>query len=144
MYHYLKWAALSYFFKRNLRYLILIGLGFLGIYIADAVYEDLADFATRTGQTERIALYLAIKWIVVLLCGGLILFSIFRLGLGRGKEEKMKGWFPRKSESRKIQKEKIDENVSEPDDPLMQRLEKFRNPKPLRRKSDMVIGKKKR
>ena len=139
MYHYLKWAALSYFFKRNLRYLVLIAVGVVGIYIADAVYEDLADFATRTGTTQKIALYLTIKWIAVVAFGALILFSIFRLGFAAPKEKR--GFFTGKAKKTKPQKPK---NEEETPDPVMQRLEKFRNSKPLRRKADMVIGKKKK
>ena len=139
MYHYLKWAALSYFFKRNLRYLVLIAAGVVGIYIADAVYEDLADFATRTGATQKIAFYLTLKWIAVVAFGALILFSIVRLGFASPKEKR--GFWGEKRKSSKPQMPKIDEKTP---DPVMQRLEKFRNPKPLRRKADVVIGKKKK
>ena len=152
MYHYLKWAALSYFLKRNLRYLALIGISLLGIYVADSVYKDLADYATRTDATDKIAYYLAAKWVAVLLLGGLILFSIFRLGLGGAKEEK-KGWklFAKESKSARPEKKKAKEKPARPKseadpdpDPVMERLEKFRHAKPLRRKADVVIGKKRK
>jgi len=40
MYHYLKWAALSLFFRRNLRYLLLMLVSMIGIYAADGIYHD--------------------------------------------------------------------------------------------------------
>lgn len=133
MYHYLKWAALGLFFRRNMRYLVFIAAGFVGIYIADAIYEDMADFAVKTGETGAIGSYLLIKWLVVLVCGGLILFSVMRLGFGsdakRVTKEKKRGG----------EKQEIPGN-----DPIMKRLEKFRRADRLRHRSDLIIEKKRR
>ncbi|WP_457596624.1 hypothetical protein [Hydrogenimonas sp.] len=136
MYHYLKWAAVGYFFRRNARYLILIVVGAAGIYVSDAVYEDLADFAAKTGRTDAIAGYLLAKWAAVALFLGLILFSIMRLGFERKKERP--GRFAAKSS-------KSSKSV-EPgaDDPVMRRLEKFRTPERLKKRADLIVEKKRR
>jgi hypothetical protein len=131
VYHYLKWAALSLFFKRNLRYLVLIAVGFVGIYVADAVYEDMADFAAKAGATEKIGTYLLLKWLVVVAFAALILFSVMRLGFGgtkaRGKKRKCERNGPKE----------IPEN-----DPVMKRLEKFRKPEKLRHRSEIILERK--
>jgi|GEM_PF-944808 len=137
MYHYLKWAAVSLFFRRNLRYLVLIAVGFVGIYVTDAVYEDMADFAAKSGQTGAIGTYLLIKWAAVLAFGALILFSIMRLGFSGGKRGRKKE--PKERAPKKPKPAEIPD-----DDPIMKRLERFKNPEPLRRKSDMVIEKRRR
>ncbi|WP_456451075.1 hypothetical protein [Hydrogenimonas sp.] len=129
MYHYLKWAALGLFFRRNLRYLVLMGVGFVGIFVADAVYEDMADFAAKAGRTESIATYLMLKWAAVAFFAGLILFAATRLGFASE---------PRKGGA----KEK--KAPPEPNDPIMKRLEKFKTPKRLRHRADLVIEKRKR
>lgn len=128
MYHYLKWAALSLFFKRNLRYLLFIAVGFIGIYISDAIYTDMAEYALMTEQTEDISRYLLLKWIAVACFALLIVWSIFRLGFVRKKEEK---------------KRKVDKSNLE-NDPYMKRLEKFRTPRKLRSKSQLLIEKKRK
>ncbi|WP_456383207.1 hypothetical protein [Hydrogenimonas sp.] len=132
MYHYLKWAALSLFFKRNMRYLVLIAVGLTGIYIADAVYGDMADFAVKSGHTERIATYLAFKWSAVALFAVLILFSVTRLGFGSGSPKTSK-------------RKKEEEKISQPqEDPILRRLEKFKTPEKLRHRSDLVIERKRK
>ena len=133
MYHYLKWAALSLFFKRNLHYLVLIALGFVGIYIADAVYEDMADFAAKAGEPEKIGTYLLVKWAVVAVCAGLVLFSVTRLGFGGSKA--------REGKEGKRKKEVCKEM---PDDPIMKRLERFKTPEKLRHRSDMILERKRK
>ena len=131
MYHYLKWAALGLFFRRNVRYLALIAGAVAGIVLADAIYTDLADLAVKTDRTDRIVWYLAGKWIAVLLCGGLILYAIGRLGFssdeGKKRETKSKPASP-----------------PEPEDPVMKRLEKFKHPDRLRHRSDLIIARRKR
>jgi len=130
MYHYLKWAAASLFFKRNFRYLLLIVFGFVGIYVADAVYEDMAQYSVMTKHTEDISRYLLLKWIAVLSFGALIVWSIFRLGFSQKKRDK-------KGEEKK--KNPVAEN-----DPYMKRLEKFKTPKKLRSRSDLTIERKRK
>ncbi len=127
MYHYLKWAALSLFIKRNAKYLLLILVSLLGIYIGDAIYEDMADFLAKSGRSEEIARYLLMKWVGVLLFAGVILWSIMRLGFAKKK-------------NRSSKKEREDLN----NDPYMQRLEKFKTKDSLRSKSDMVIESRKK
>ncbi len=136
MYHYLKWAALSLFLKRNARYLSLVLVGVFGIFLADAIYRDMADLAAKTGQSDRIATYLAIKWLVVLCCGGLTIFSIMKLGFAsdggkRAKEKKKKS-------------EKGDSPGKEEEDAIMRRLEKFKHPNKLRHRSDLILSKRKK
>ena len=131
MYHYLKWAALSLFFKRNFRYLLLIVAGFVGIYVADAVYRDMAEYSVMTEQTENISRYLFLKWIAVLFFAGMIVWSIFRLGFSSSKGDK------------KAKKEKK-RREPEPDDPYMKRLEKFKTPKKLRSRTDLMIEKRRK
>ncbi|NPA29428.1 MAG: hypothetical protein GXO33_04510 [Epsilonproteobacteria bacterium] len=128
MYHYLKWAAIGVFLRRNTRYLLLAAMGVVGIFLADAVYEDLADLAYKTDQSGKIAFYLSLKWVAVLFFAGLTLFSLSRLGLGR-KEM---------TESGKKEKSKKETNG---DDPLMRRLEKFHHTRPLKRRADRVLRK---
>jgi hypothetical protein len=131
MYHYLKWAALSLFFKRNLRYLLFIFLSLIGIYGADAVYTDLVEYFTITERKESILYLLLGKWLVVAGLIGLLLYSIMRLGFskeGGGKSE----------EKRKPSKPSASP-VPEEEDPVMKRLEKFREKPRLRRRSDLVM-----
>jgi len=141
MYHYLKWATVGLFFRRNVRYLTLIAVGVVGIFLADAVYRDMADLAYKTGEPGKVGLYLTIKWAVVILCSATILFSIMRLGFSRskkGSKEKKRG---RKSAKEKGVKK---EEAIAADDPYMKRLEKFKGTRPLRRRSDLVLQKKKK
>ncbi|WP_456451973.1 hypothetical protein [Hydrogenimonas sp.] len=129
MYHYLKWAALGLFFRRNVRYLVLMGVGFLGIFVADALYEDMADFAAKAGRTEKIAAYLAFKWAAVVFFAGLVLFSATQLGFA---SEPKKG----KAKEKKTPPAK--------NDPIMRRLEKFKAPKRLRHRSDLILQKRRK
>jgi hypothetical protein len=129
MYHYLKWAALSLFFKRNLRYLILILVSIIGIYGVDAVYRDLVDYFVATGRKESILTLLTVKWTVVIGLTILLLISIMKLGFS--KEEK-RFWRSR------VKRDGEPEEKADPD-PIMERLEKFREKKRLKRKSDLLI-----
>jgi hypothetical protein len=131
MYHYLKWAALSLFFRRNVRYLLLILISLIGIYGVDAVYRDLVDYFVATGRGETLLILLILKWAVVLALVVLLLFSIMRLGFGR----ELKGTSPRK----KTKSRKISKDISPADDRVMQRLEKFRDKKRLKRKSELLM-----
>ena len=131
MYHYLKWAALSLFFKRNLRSLLFILLSLIGIYGADAVYSDLVEYFTLTGREENLLYLLLGKWLVVAGLIGLLLYSVMRLGFskeGGGKSEE------KKKSVKPIAPSKPGE-----EDPVMKRLEKFREKPRLRRRSDLVM-----
>jgi len=128
MYHYLKWAALSLFFKRNLRYLILILVSIIGIYGSDAVYRDLVDFFIATERKENILLLLIVKWTVVIVLTILLVISIMKLGFS--KEEKLSWRKPKGGSEISVGKE---------DDPLTERLEKFRGKKRLKRESDLLL-----
>ncbi|BBG66763.1 hypothetical protein NNO_2060 [Hydrogenimonas sp.] len=122
MYHYLKWAALSLFFKRNMRYLLLILVSIAGIYISDALYEDMVRLSVISGETGKIGGYLLMKWAAVLFFAALIVWSIMRLGLGA---------------KRSTDKKESEKTVQ--DDPYLKRLEKFKTKKRLRSESDMVL-----
>ncbi|BDY13874.1 hypothetical protein [Hydrogenimonas cancrithermarum] len=128
MYHYLKWAALSLFFKRNIRYLIFLLIGLIGIYVADAVYQDMVEFSVVSKETGNIGKYLLMKWIAVLFFSGMVVWSIFKFGFGRKSASKEK---------------RSNEAVLE-NDPYMKRLKKFKTPKKLRSKSDLLIEKKRK
>ncbi len=127
MYHYLKWAAFSLFIKRNMRYLLLIVVSIAGIYLSDALYEDMARFLAMTGESGKIAKYLLMKWAAVLFFCAVIVWSIMRLGIAK------------ESSSAKKSGKKI-----KADDPYLKRLEKFKTPKKLRSKSDLVIESRKK
>ncbi|WP_456403993.1 hypothetical protein [Hydrogenimonas sp.] len=133
MYHYLKWAALSLFLKRNLRYLLLIAVGIVGIYVADALYQDMARYAALAGKSGDIAGYLLMKWAAVLLFTALILYSILRLGIS--KERRVKERMKRDSRSA--------EAVG-PEDPYLKRMERFKTEEALRSRSQIVLEKRKR
>ncbi|WP_353662830.1 hypothetical protein [Hydrogenimonas sp. SS33] len=141
MYHYLKWATVGLFFRRNVRYLTLIAVGIIGIFLADAVYRDMADLAYKTGDTQKIGLYLAVKWVVVVLCSLTVLFSIMRLGFSRSKKgpKEKKRSKKGRSEAKTAKKEAVPA-----DDPYMKRLEKFKGTRPLRKRADVVLEKKKK
>ncbi len=122
MYHYLKWAAISLFFRRNLRYLLLIVISIAGIYISDALYEDMARFSALSGESANIGRYLLIKWASVLFFTAVIVWSIMRLGLRVSKST-----------------EKKDNRKTAQNDPYLKRLEKFKTKRSLRSESDIVI-----
>ena len=132
MYHYLKWAALSLFFKRNLRYIVLIVIGFVGIFIADAVYQDMAQYALMTKKSGMIIRYLWMKWSAVLIFSALILWSIMRLGFARKSASKKESKKPRKT--KKIPEE----------DPYMKRLKKFEDIEKVRSETEILLEKKRR
>ena len=131
MYHYLKWAALSLFFKRNLRYLLFILLSLVGIYGADAVYTDLVEYFTITDRKESILYLLLGKWLVVTGLIGLLLYSIMRLGFS--KEESGKSGKKKKSVNPTAPSE------PEEEDPVMKRLEKFKEKPRLKRRSEVIM-----
>ncbi len=127
MYHYLKWAALSLFLKRNTRYLLLIAISIVGIYVSDALYEDMADLLAKSGKSDEIAKYLLMKWMSVLLFASIAVWSFLRIGFAnRGKKDK-----------------KIENSIPETD-PYLKRLEKFKTGEKLRSKSEILIEKQKR
>ncbi|ADV47343.1 hypothetical protein [Nitratifractor salsuginis] len=134
MYHYLKWAALSYFFKRNLRSLIFVFLGLAGIYSSDAVYQDLKDYALSTDQKDLVFYFLLGKWALDLISAALLVYGVMNLGLGKGTDKRRKnsrvGKSPKNSENPVKETER---------DAVMERLEKFRGAKRLRRRSDLLI-----
>ena len=134
MYHYLKWAAFSLFLKRNLRYLLFILVSILGIYGADAIYRDLVDYAVATGQKGVILYLLLGKWSIVIALSILLVYSIMRLGFGKEgpiNSEKKRGKDSSKGNgSRKEERE---------EDPILQRLEKFKTKGRLKRHSEGVM-----
>ena len=130
MYHYLKWAALSLFFRRNLRYIILIVVALVLIYFSDAVYRDLADYQRAVGHPENILYLLAGKWIVILFGVGLLLFGISRLGFGgarnKGKKKEKAAPSPEKVEA------------------IDRRLERFKGAEKLRSRSEIILENRKK
>ncbi|WP_456457630.1 hypothetical protein [Nitratifractor sp.] len=132
MYHYLKWAALSLFFRRNLRYLLLILFSVIGIYAIDGIYHDLVDYAIATGRKGSILYFLAGKWVLVTLLSILFVYSVMHLGFGKesvaAKKEKKK------------RRDKVDDKKANAQEELvMQRLEKFKSKGRLKRRSDLVL-----
>jgi len=140
MYHYLKWAALSLFFKRNLRHLMVIAVSLIGLYGIDALYRDFVDYFVHTEQRGYLLPLLLIKWAVVAGLIVLLLYSIMRLGFGREIEK-------RSFKPRFFGKERLEEKGEKADvaqeDAMMVRLEKFRHKGRLRRKSDLLMERKK-
>ncbi len=135
MYHYLKWAAFSLFLKRNLRYLLFILVSILGIYGADAIYRDLVDYAVATGQKGMILYLLLGKWSIVIALSILLVYSIMRLGFGK-EGSSIKG--------EKKKRPKSPENAGkssneEDEDPILQRLEKFKTKGKLKRRSELLM-----
>ena len=129
MYHYLKWAALSLFFRRNLRSIILILVSAAFIFLADAVYQDLADYQRAVGHPENILYLLIGKWIVILLSAGLLLFAISRLGFGGSRQK-----------SKKQEKVLPSENI----DAIDRRLERFKGAQKLRSRSEILLERRKK
>jgi hypothetical protein len=137
MYHYLKWAALSFFVKRNLRYLVAILLALGGIYGSDAIYQDMKDYALATDQKELVIYFLIGKWVLILLLAGMFLYSVMQLGFGRN------GTVDKKSRRKPEGTDKPQSRDFE-DDPIMKRLEKFRTRRDLKRRSDLILEKRKK
>jgi flagellar biosynthesis/type III secretory pathway M-ring protein FliF/YscJ len=131
MYHYLKWAALSYFFKRNLRYILLIAIALIGIYGSDAIYQDLKDYALSTDQKNLVLYFLVGKWVIVFALALLLVYGIMKLGLARDSKSEKKG----RKRFKDVNKKRIDEQ----EDAISKRLEKFRGTKRLRRRSDILL-----
>ncbi|WP_456393288.1 hypothetical protein [Nitratifractor sp.] len=140
MYHYLKWAALSLFFKRNLRYLMIIAVSLIGLYGIDALYRDFVDYFVQTGQRGYLLPLLLIKWGVVVGLIVLLLYSIMRLGFGRETEKRS---FKPKFFGKERSGDKGEEADVAQEDAMMARLEKFRYKGRLRRKSDLLMERKK-
>ena len=130
MYHYLKWAALSLFFRRNPRYIVLIIAALILIYFSDTVYRDLVDYQRAVGHPEKILYLLAGKWIAILFAVGLLLFGISRLGFGGG----------RKKGSKKDQASPSSEKI----DAIDRRLERFKGSEKLRSRSEVILEKRKK
>jgi hypothetical protein len=127
MYHYLKWAALGYFIKKRVRYLLMIAASAAAILLAGMVYDDLADLATRTGTTGRIVYYLIAKWSIDLLALAVAFYGL-------------KGLFQDRSTPKPPRK-----TVETPfEDPIMKRLERFKTPQKLKRRSEIILRKKSR
>ena len=122
MYHYLKWAALSLFFRRNLRSLVFILISMIGIVGVDAIYSDLMEYFIVTDHKEGILYLLAGKWTIVIVFIILLLISVMRLGF---------------SSRPSLPKRMKDKNSEK--DPIMERLEKFRKKEQLKHRSDLVI-----
>jgi len=135
MYHYLKWAALSLFFKRNVRYLALIALSLVGIYTLNAIYEDLVAYLIATQRQDDILTLLVFKWLLIFALVGLLLFSVFRLGFS--KENKAVRTREKTSKLRPQKKDTVSSHSST--DPILERLDKFKEPKRLKRKSDRFL-----
>jgi len=135
MYHYLKWAALSLFFRRNLRVLLLIAFSFLGILFLNNVYQDIVAYAQASGHKDALLYLLIGKWGILLFLFVLMLYGLSRLGFGK---EKGKEGATRAQSSKKSASTLPD---AKEDARIMQRLEKFREPRRLRRKSDLLMEK---
>jgi len=128
MYHYLKWAALSLFLRRNLRCLLVMLVSLVGISGGDAVYRDLADYFIAVGRKDSLFYLLLAKWALVASLAGLFLFCVMRLGFSKE---------PSASRKRSAAGKETEELCE--GDPIMKRLEKFREKKRLKRRSDMVL-----
>ncbi|WP_457605537.1 hypothetical protein [Nitratifractor sp.] len=139
MYHYLKWAALSLFFKRNLHYIALILVSATGILATNAIYQDLVDYAIAINKKSMILFWLAGKWLLILFFSLLFLYSFFQLGFrtdsSRSRKQKGRGG---KAGSKQSGNEPGHE-LSPKEKYLDQRLEKFRHRGKLRRKSDLMM-----
>ena len=122
MYHYLKWAALSLFFRRNLRSLVFILISMIGIVGVDAIYSDLMEYFIVTDHKEGILYLLAGKWTIVIVFIILLLISVMRLGFSSWPS------LPKRMKDKNSEK-----------DPIMERLEKFRKKEQLKHRSDLVI-----
>jgi hypothetical protein len=133
MYHYLKWAALSYFFRRNLRSLIFIFVAVAGVFGGDAIYQDLKDYALSTGQKDLVFYFLLGKWVLVMISAALLVYGVMGLGLGKERDKERSGRAGKSSMGSKSSTKVVEQ------DAIMKRLEKFRGSKALRRRSDLVI-----
>jgi len=123
VYHYLKWALVALFWKRNLKYLLLILLGVAGIYLSDALYGDMVEYAAVAHKEDEILKYLAMKWLAVILFIALILWSISRLGFDRALPD-------------------IEKRPKKENDPYLNRMEKFLHKKSLDSKSEKILKRK--
>jgi len=129
MYHYLKWAALSLFLKRNIRYLIFIIISLIGIYGADAIYADLVDYFIVTDRKESLLYLLIGKWVTIAIMVLLLIVSIMRLGFSKKEEKRHK---------KSGEKKPVGLRTS---DKIMKRLEKFRGDKKLRNRAEIALQK---
>ncbi len=106
-----------------MRYLIFIAVSLAGIYVSDALYQDMADYLLKTNQTDKIAKYLLMKWAAVSFFIALVIWSIMRLGFANAQKSKKREDDRRKSS-----------------DPYLERLEKFKNIEKLKSRSDLLIS----
>jgi len=120
------------FVRRNSRLLIMAIGGVGGIFLADAVYEDMADLAYKTGQSQKIAWYLGAKWVVLLLCAWVIYYAVSRIGRGEKTEPK---------KEKKTFKHKSETSQSGVSNEVDARLEKFLHTRPLKRRAQKIIQK---
>jgi len=133
MYHYLKWAALSLFFRRNLRWILLMLVAVGVLFLSDILYRDLVDYERAVGHPEKILYLLIGKWVVILCAAGVLLFAISRLGIGRGSDVKTK--------------KKREKKVPPPPETIEaidRRLERFRGSQRLRNRSEILLEKRKK
>ncbi len=160
MYHYLKWAALSLFFKRNLKYLLLIFVSIVLFYLSNSLYQDLVKYQIAIGHSERILYLLTTKWIIILISIGLFIFSLSKLGLQKDKDKDV----PKKITLKdrlitSVKPNKISKDITPPNnkkdsttpkkstknrlDEINQRLESFNNSKKIRNRSKIILDRKK-
>ena len=151
MYHYLKWAAVSLFFRRNIRYIVLIVICVAVIYFANSIYQDLVDYEIAMGTKHNILYLLIGKWVAILLSFGGLFYGVSKLGFSKDKKKNKN----KKKSSKRIKpilkSKKI--NFSIPKNPLKrednsssidERLEKFKGNRKLRSRADFILEKKSR
>ncbi|WP_456431883.1 hypothetical protein [Nitratifractor sp.] len=129
MYHYLKWAAVGLFLRRNLRVLGIILLAAAMILLSDWIYRDLVDYNLAVGYKDRLWILLLGKWVWIVCWAGVLVWGVFRIvPSGRGK---------RLSETKRPKGSEQLRRV----DTIDRRLEKFRHGK-VRRRSEILLEKK--
>ena len=129
MYHYLKWAAVGLFLRRNLRVLGIILLAAAMILLSDWIYRDLVDYNLAIGHKDRLWVLLLGKWVWIVCWAGVLVWGVFRIvPSGRGK---------RSSETKRPKSSEQLRRV----ETLDRRLEKFRHGK-VRRRSEILLEKK--
>lgn len=132
MFHYLKWAAILLFIKRNLLSLVLILAALVMIKVTDAVYNDIVGLLVKTGHEERLIAYLIGKWAAVISLMGVILFSIYRLVFVQSREKKK---VKKAQEKERQAKARILEQIEAGAD----RFEKFKEPDRLASRAQAII-----
>jgi len=161
MYHYLKWAALSLFIKRKLKFIAIILFSLIGLYMINGIYSDLVDYAIAIDKKRLILFFLIGKWSLVIIFLTSLIYGVFKLVSSKDKKGKSKKQDKEaKQESINIKeeikakkesiKEVIKKSIGAKDERpkeeiLKERLSKFEyNGKPLRRRSDILIEELKR